>query len=102
MSSPSDLFGSGSSSGFPLSTDYGTEQFNSNLSASQNVRPISSPDVLPAYKGNYGRKAALMGNWRNPVQGTGGTFFGDEASPPDIPQSDPGSGFALQKKYGDD
>lgn len=80
MSNPSDLMRSGND-GIGLSTDYGTGQYNGNSSLAQsNVRPISSPEVNPMYKGNYGRKAALMGNWRNTVQGQG-TFFQDDPTP---------------------
>ena len=92
MSSPSDLMGSGNS-GIGLSTDY--FEGSPNLSAQNfgNVKPISSPEVNPAYKGNYGRKAALMGNWRNPIQGQGTFFTQDEAEPFHL-QSDKGANFA--------
>ena len=94
MSSPYDLLGSSnSSSSFKLSTDY---TGGSSLSAAQqiaNVTPVESPEVNPAYKGNYGRKAAMFGNFRNPVQAQG-TFFPSDEEPFEIPHSDPGSDYA--------
>jgi hypothetical protein len=99
VSSPSDLFGSGNS-GLSLSTDYGTGQFNGNLSSSQNVRPISSPEVNPMYKGNYGRKAALMGNWRNPISGQGTFFPQDDGSGIEPPKPDSGESFRERMQDG--
>ena len=95
MASPSDLLGSGNS-GISLSTDYGTGNSNNSLSQS-NVSPVSSPEVNPMYKGNLGRKAAMFGNFRNPVPAQG-TFFPSDDTPFEGPRSDPGSGFALSKK----
>jgi hypothetical protein len=88
--------GSGNS-GLSLSTDYGTGQYHGSLSYEQNVRPPSAPEVNPAYKGNLGRKAALMGNWRNPVGGQGTFFTQDDDNQFEPPRSDPGSNFALNR-----
>lgn len=97
--SPSDLMSSGNT-GISLSTDYGTGNANNSL-AQSNVSPVSSPEVMPAYKGNLGRKAAMFGNFRNPVQGQG-TFFPQDDTPFEGPRSDPGSNFALEKQVGGD
>jgi len=93
--SPSDLMSSGNT-GIPLSTDYGIGHDVNSL-AQANVAPISSPDVMPAYKGNLGRKAAMFGNFRNPVQGQG-TFFPQDDTPFEGPHSDPGSDWVLNKR----
>lgn len=95
MSSPSDLMGSGNS-GLSLSTDYGIGNDNNSL-AQSNVRPVTSPRVYPGYKGNLGRKAALMGNWENPIGGQGTFFTQDDDTTPELPHSDPGSNFALNR-----
>ena len=96
MSSPYDLLGGGNStSGFSLSTDY----VNGNMSAEQlsNVKPVQSPRVYPAYKGNIGRKNAMMGNWENPVQGQGTFFPQDDTSFHYEPfDSDKGAAFARE------
>jgi hypothetical protein len=62
-----------------------------------NVAFRPAPQINPAYKGNFGRKAAMMGNWRNPVQGQGTFFTQDDESPTEIPQSDTGSEFAKDR-----
>ena len=93
--SPSDLMSSGNT-GISLSTDYGIGH-DANSLAQANVAPVLSPDVMPAYKGNLGRKAAMFGNFRNPVQGQG-TFFPQDDTPFEGPRSDPGSNFALSKR----
>lgn len=86
--------GGSSNPGLNLSTDYGTHGTNSYEQFS-NVNPPSSPKVYPQYKGNLGRKAALFGNFENPIPAQGTFLPSDENTPFEPPKSDKGSGFAI-------
>ncbi len=79
-----DLTGGGGNSGLFQSSDYGTD--SKGHRALSNVQQNPGSDVLPMYSGNLGRKAALFGNFRNPVQGQG-TFFPMDAEPKELPKS---------------
>jgi hypothetical protein len=84
------------SSGLGLQVDYGTDSgvAKSSLSNVQMAAPI---EVNPAYKGNLGRKNALMGNWRNPIGGQGTFFTQDDGAPVELPHSDQGSDYAKDR-----
>lgn len=91
MSNP---FGDDGSPAPSMSLDYLGDSIQGARDLS-NVAMNPAPTVNPAYKGNLGRKAAMMGNWRNPVGGQGTFFPQDDAPPAEIPKSDPGPSFAL-------
>ena len=85
-SSMSDLMGGRRSQGtFDSSGDsYGTPQ-NGHQTLSNVQQNPGEPDVMPAYSGNLGRKAAMFGNFRNPIAGQG-TFFPADSEPKELPQ----------------
>ena len=85
-SSMSDLMGGRRSQGtFDSSGDsYGTPQNGHQILSNVQQNP-GEPDVMPAYSGNLGRKAAMFGNFRNPIAGQG-TFFPQDAEPKELPQ----------------
>ena len=65
---------------------YGTPQNGHRVLSNVQQNP-GEPDVMPAYSGNLGRKAAMFGNFRNATPGTGGTFFPQDAEPKEMPHS---------------
>ena len=85
-SSMSELMGGRRSQGtFDSSGDsYGTPQ-NGHQTLSNVQQNPGEPDVVPYYSGNRGRKAALFGNFKNPIQGQG-TFFPQDAEPTEMPR----------------
>jgi hypothetical protein len=85
-SSMSELMGGRRSQGtFDSSGDsYGTPQ-NGHQTLSNVQQNPGEPDLMPAYSGNLGRKAAMFGNFRNPIAGQG-TFFPADAEPKELPQ----------------
>ena len=78
------LTGGGGNSGLFQSSDYGTDSQGHRVLSNVQQNP-GQPDVMPAYAGNLGRKAAMFGNFRNPVQGQG-TFFPMDAEPKEMPR----------------
>ena len=88
MPSPSDLMGS-ENAGLSLSTDYGTSNGVNSLSQA-NVRPPSSPDVLPFMAGTKGRQNRAWA-FRQQV-GFMGSIMNQDSEPAQIPRSDPGVG----------
>jgi hypothetical protein len=80
--------GSGNS-GLSLSTDYGMGNNNNSLSQS-NVRPPSSPDVLPFMTGTKDRQNRAWA-FRQQV-GYPGSIMNQASEPVQIPRSDPGVG----------
>ena len=86
----------GGNGGAPFqSTDYGTGE----LRPLSNVQQRPASEALPYYKGNRSRQAALFGNFANPVEAQG-TFMPSDDEPAELPRSDQGSGFALEKQQG--
>jgi hypothetical protein len=88
--------GGGLSDDSGTQVDYGTDSRSAHRSIS-NVQMTPAPEVNPAYKGNLGRKNALMGNWRNPIAGQGTFFTQTDDTPVEIPKSDPGSEYAKDR-----
>lgn len=78
----------------PLSTNYGMQSHpvvsNVQVHAAQEVNPLGAQTL--------GRKNAMWA-FRNPVAGQGTFIPQGESTTPEIPHSDPGSGFALNKEY---
>jgi hypothetical protein len=66
--------------------------------AVSNVQVNRAPEVNPASAQTYGRKNSMWA-FRNPVAGQGTFIPQGESASPEIPKSDPGSGFALNKEY---
>jgi hypothetical protein len=76
----------------PNSTDYGIQAHP----VVSNVQTHAAPEVNPLSAQTLGRKNSMWA-FRNPVQGQG-TFINQNDKPPtEIPHSDPGSAFALDR-----
>jgi hypothetical protein len=84
-SSMSELMGTRSQGTFDSSGDsYGTPQSGHRELSNVQQNP-GEPNLMPAYKGNLGQRAAMFGNFRNALPGQG-TFFPQDAEPMEMPR----------------